>query len=218
MMRNMLNAMRQQSDMAGQSRASVRQGVVSAYDGRYSVKVRIMPEDRETGWLPVASPWIGNGWGLFAPPSVGDAVEVQFQEDDAEAGYVSGRFFNDSDQALKVPAGEFWLVHKTGAFLKFFNDGHIELNAAGNLVATVAGDADITATGNVNITAPTITLKGNIFLDGPVTQRNTAGGSTAAHMIGPLTVDNDVTAGAISLEGHKHTGVQSGNNTTGGPA
>lgn len=136
-MQGLLNAMRLQADLAGGARAIVRHGIVSSFDpDSYCAKVRVMPEGRETGWLPIVSPWIGNGWGLFAPPSIGDAVEVQFQEDDAEAGYVCQRFFNDSDRPLSVQSGEFWLVHKSGSFLKFHNDGSVELQSATNLTAS----------------------------------------------------------------------------------
>lgn len=175
MLHQLLNTMRQQADMAGGARAMVRHGIVSGYDpGSYCAKVRVMPEDRETGWLPIVSPWIGNGWGLFAPPSIGDAVEVQFQEDDAEAGYVCQRFFNDSDRPLSVQSGEFWLVHKTGAFFKLTNDGKalingqaeidataptINITATGNITAQAGGNATVQAGGTATIQAPSIILK-----------------------------------------------------------
>lgn len=171
----LLNTMRQQADMAGGARAMVRHGIVSGYDpGSYCAKVRVMPEDRETGWLPIVSPWIGNGWGLFAPPTPGDAVEVQFQEDDAEAGYVCQRFFNDSDRPLSVQPGEFWLVHKTGAFFKLTNDGKVQINgqaeidataptinitATGNITAQAGGNATVQASGTATIQASAIILK-----------------------------------------------------------
>ena len=175
MFHQLLNTMRQQADMEGGARAMVRHGIVSGYDpGSYCAKVRVMPEDRETGWLPIVSPWIGNGWGLFAPPSIGDAVEVQFQEDDAEAGYVCQRFFNDSDRPLSVQSGEFWLVHKTGAFFKLTNDGKalingqaeidataptINITATGNITAQAGGNATVQADGTATIQAPSIILK-----------------------------------------------------------
>ncbi len=153
MMRGLLNAMRAQADMAGSGRASVRLAIVSSYDpGNYCAKVRIQPEDTETGWLPVVSPWVGNGWGLFAPPTPGDLVEVQFQEDDIEAGFVCQRFYNDTDRPLTVQSGEFWLVHKSGAFFKLTNDGKALINGQLEIDAT-APTINVTATGNVNVQA-----------------------------------------------------------------
>lgn len=175
MMGRMLNIMRAQAQMAGNGQAAVRHAIVSSYDpGSYCVKVRIQPEDTETGWLPVVSPWVGNGWGLFAPPSIGDLVEVQFQEDDFEAGFVCQRFYNDTDRPLSVQSGEFWLVHKTGAFFKLTNDGKalingqveidataptINITATGNINAQAGGNATVQAAGTATIQAPSIILK-----------------------------------------------------------
>lgn len=154
--------------MAGNGRASVRVGIVSSYDhANYCAKVRIQPEDTETGWLPVVSPWVGNGWGMFAPVAPGDVVEVQFQEDSFEAGFVCQRFFNDEIRPLDVPSGELWMVHKSGAFLKFNNDGsvtitsHTDLTATvgGNLVANVAGNTTVQSAGTATIQAASIVLR-----------------------------------------------------------
>lgn len=167
MMRGMTNALAAQAQMAGNGRASVRLGIVSSYDpSNYSGKVKIQPENTETGWLPIVSPWVGNGWGIFAPPSVGDLVEVQFQEDGIEAGFICQRFYNDSDRPASVPSGEFWLVHKSGSLLKFHNDGSVELTAAAaitysatqhHFVGPVQMDNTLNVTDNVtggkNITA-----------------------------------------------------------------
>jgi len=217
--------MRVQAGMAGGDRAMVRHGIVSGYDpGSYCAKVRVMPEDRETGWMPIVSPWIGNNWGLFAPPSVGDAVEVQFQEDDAEAGYVCQRFFNDSDRPLSVESGEFWLVHKSGSFMKFHNDGSVELHAASDLNATVGGNANLTVSGdmtttvagNITETATNITMNGNVVINGKLTQGKGSNGGTC-EMNGPLNVVNDVVAGGKSLIHHVHSGVSTGISNTGQP-
>ena len=137
MMNRLLNIMKAQAAMQSQGSASSRFGLVSAYDpANYCAKVTLQPEGLETGWLPVLSQWVGNSWGMFAPPSIGDMVAVNFQENDIEAGFVSLRGYNDSDRPLNVASGEFWLVHQSGSFLKFHNDGTVELNSAGTLTST----------------------------------------------------------------------------------
>jgi phage baseplate assembly protein gpV len=136
-MNRLLNVMRMQAQMQAGGSAQTRIGIVDSYDpANYCAKVRIQPEDTVTGWLPVLSPWVGNGWGFFAPPSVGDLVEIQYQEDDFNAGFVCQRFYNDSARPLPVVPGEFWLVHQSGSCLKFHNDGSIEMIAASNLTAS----------------------------------------------------------------------------------
>lgn len=175
MNRDMLNASRREAERAMHGRATVRLGTVSNYDpATYSAKVRVQPEDVETGWLPIATPWVGNGWGMFAAPKVGDVVEVRFQEGGRQAGMIGLRHFGDTLRPLAVPSGEFWLQHASGSFLKFKNDGSVEVHAAGDLTATVdgsmtatiGGQTTLTSTGNVTATAPEFNLTGDVNIDG----------------------------------------------------
>lgn len=150
MMKGLLNTMRGQASMALNGKTFVRLGLVDSVDpGNYSAKVRIQPEDVLTNWLPIASPWVGNGWGLFAPPTVGDMVEVQFPSGDPESGFISQRLYNDIDRPLNVPAGEFWLVHKSGSMLKFHADGSVEIKANAGITSSATSWAH---TGNITVT------------------------------------------------------------------
>lgn len=192
MMQRLLNTMRAQADLAQSGRARTRIGLVSSYDPtNYCAKVRIMPDDVETGWLPVTSPWVGNGWGLFAPPTPGDMVEVQFQEDSIEAGFIVGRFYSDSDRPQAVPSGEFWLVHASGSLLKFHNDGTVNLISMGTLTSSAP---QWNHTGN-------ITVMGNIKASGDITDTYQTNTRT---MAGMRTVYN----------GHTHSDPQGGNVST----
>lgn len=130
MMQNLLNIVRREVERVVGRLALPKTGIVTGYDpANYAVKVRLQPQDVETGWLPVRSPWAGNGWGMFCPPGIGDEVEVQFQEGGKLAPYVSLRAFGDKSRPLPAPAAEFWLQHKSGSLLKFKNDGSVELHA-----------------------------------------------------------------------------------------
>lgn len=100
-------------------------------------------------------------------------------------------------------------INPTSHKIKAVTSGDIEASAGGMLKATAGGSA--------SIEAPTITLKGNIVLDGPITQTNTAGGGATATLIGPLNVTNDVVAGGKSLKTHVHSGVTAGGANTGQP-
>ena len=172
-----------------------RKGLVTSYDPQtYAVKVALQPDGTETGWLPLRTQWAGPGWGLFCPPPIGAQVSVEFQEGDREAGEATGVTFNDADRPLAVPAGEFWLVHSAGAFLKFTNDGQVTLNSTagigligptkitGTLEVTgkVTADAGLAVTGGS--TTDTLTSTSTTSLGGgtqsPV--KNVAG--TAAHV------------------------------------
>jgi hypothetical protein len=139
----LLNIIRREAEKVLTQVARPRMGTVTSYDpASYCAKVLLQPEGVETGFLPIATDWLGNGWGLFCPPTAGDVVEVQFQEGGKNAGYIKGRLFGDQFRPLAAPSGEFWLVHKTGSFIKLLNDGTIRSKGDWYLDGTlyVAGD------------------------------------------------------------------------------
>ncbi|OYV32383.1 MAG: baseplate assembly protein [Acidocella sp. 20-61-6] len=123
---------------------TARFGLVSSFDpAAYAAKVLIQPENVLSGWLPVISAWVGAGWGMCAPLTPGAQVLVIAQEGDAEEGVVLGAVWSAVDTTPGAPAGEFWLRHSTGSFLKLLGDGSIAMQAnvvkvTGNLV--VSGD------------------------------------------------------------------------------
>ncbi len=152
------NAMRTQAALMDGARALVMLGIVQSFDpNKYAVKVMLQPDGIETGWLPLTSIWIGNNWGLFAPPNPGDMVDVHFVEGSIEAGFVSQRFYNNQARPLAVLSGEFWLVHKSGSFIKFTNDQKLSLNGQVELDLS-APTINLTATSQVNLTAPAINI------------------------------------------------------------
>ena len=74
---------------------------------------------------------------------------------------------------------------------------NVELINGGTLVS-VTPDGDVNIVGNVNI-------QGNITCTG------------TSHMNGDITCDGDVTASGVSLQTHRHSGVESGPSNTGTP-
>jgi hypothetical protein len=148
MMEGMMNQMRRAASEVMSGQAVTRHGTVDGYDAaNYAVKVKLQPDGTLTDWLPLKSAWIGNGWGMFLAPSIGDAVEIDFQEGNGGVGSAGWRFFNDSERPLSVPSGEAWLVHKSGASIKLTNDGKLTL--ADGAGATIAlGGGTITSAGN----------------------------------------------------------------------
>lgn len=156
MITDLANAMRQQQsdDLTGP-----RTGTITGYDPDNGVvKVAIQPEGRETNWIPLDCPGVGNGWGVQIGPQIGDEVTVSFDSSDPNLGRVTARHTNSQNQPLPVPSGEIWAVHKSGSLLKFHNDGSVELAANTTLNAT-AKTANVTATVSANVTAPAITLR-----------------------------------------------------------
>lgn len=156
------NAMRQQAGLAANGRAQSRIGTISSYDpARYSVKVLIQPEGTESNWMPLGAIGIGNGWGIVVGPQPGDQVLVEYEHGDFESGVIVARLFSTTQPAPAVPSGEIWAVQKSGSFLKFHNDGTVELNTASHLTATVGGNMTATVQGNVEFDAQgSVTHKG----------------------------------------------------------
>lgn len=221
------NLMRAQAMLGMGGVGMTRVGTVSSYDpNAYAVKVLLQPEGKETGWLPLLSPWVGNGWGLFAPPSLGDMIEVHYQEGGHEAGFAAQRFFNDEDRPLACPSGEFWLVHKSGSALKFTNDGDVLVvsdrdliaTIGRNLVAEVAGNASLDITGEITSQAANWVHTGNMEVVG--IQKVGALQSTGAS--GTSSIKDLATTGTLTSNGknisdtHSHSGVTSGGSNTGG--
>ena len=219
MMKELLNAQKGLAQQVSDSKASTRHGIVSSYDpNAYAVKVTLQPDGVVTGWLPLKSIWVGQEWGLFCPPSIGDAVEIDYQEGDRGVGSAGLRFFNDQDRPLPCPSGEFWMVHKSGSLLKFHNDGTVELTTASDLNATVGGSLNASVSGDINSSAAQWTHQGPLTVNGKITGTKgmAVSGGGGATVSGNMTVTSgDVTADSISLKSHVHGGVSPGGGTTG---
>jgi len=99
------------------SRYSERHGLVTSYDPeRYLAKVTFQPEGQESGWLPIETGHIGNGFGIAVGlqpgdgKQSGDQVIVRYQEGDFESGKIVQRVHSDNDRPPTVQSGEmvFW--------------------------------------------------------------------------------------------------------------
>lgn len=129
-MKVLLNSMAAAARQSMAGKNGSRQGIITAYDPvSYAVKVQLQPTGEETGWIPLCTPWAGNGWGLAAGPMIGAVVEVGFDSGLPGAGMAGGQFYNDTDRCPGPPAGEFWLVHQSGSLLKFLSNGEVLLSA-----------------------------------------------------------------------------------------
>jgi hypothetical protein len=135
---NFLNQLKAQASQLDQGWAQPRLAIVSSINpATYSARVSVQPEGVLSGWLPIASAWVGAGWGLACLPAPGDQVLVIWQEGDSEQGIIVARLWSSSVPPPEIPVGELWLQHKTGSFLKLHNDGSIESSAS---VWTHSGD------------------------------------------------------------------------------
>lgn len=129
-MNHLMNMMAMRSSMAQSAFTGTRQGVITAYDPvEYAIKVTLQPTGEETGWIPLGTPWAGDGWGFAAGPMIGAEVEINFDSGTVGVGMAGSQFYNNEDRCPGPPSGEFWLVHKSGSLLKFLNSGEILVGA-----------------------------------------------------------------------------------------
>lgn len=97
----------------GHPKSHEQHGIVTSYDpDKHLGKVTLMPEGQETGWLPIETSSIGNGYGIAVGlqpgdgKKSGDQVIVRFQEGDLESGKIVQRVHSDGDKPPKVESGE----------------------------------------------------------------------------------------------------------------
>jgi len=131
----LLNHMRHQAQLVLSQVAFSRMGTIKAFDKTtYRAQVQIEPFDDEdpnnsvTAFLPILSPWVGNGWGIVGSPEIGSSCMVHFSEGNYNAGVVSLMLFNQSFAPPEVEDGELWLVHASGTAIKLTQDGKLLLN------------------------------------------------------------------------------------------
>jgi len=90
-----------------------------------------------------------------------------------------------------------------GGNIDINNAGNTSVSTGGNLSATVGGTTTIESSGDIKMTAPTITLNGAVVVNGALTQGKGSNGGSCS-MQGPLNVVGDVIADGISLTEHDH--------------
>jgi len=116
------------------SRYSQRHAQVTSYDPKtYRAKVRYMPSGQTSGWLPIETGHIGNGYGIAIGLNAGDGektgdqVIVRFAENDFEGGTIVQRVHSDVDKPPMVESGEMVMWTQWGQQLRFNKNGSITL-------------------------------------------------------------------------------------------
>lgn len=169
---DLLTIIRREAQKAIAAAKKTKFGYVSSYNPKtHAVRVRLEPESSanehaglaivETNWIPLHTMTTGSGWGVIIPPSAshikpyGDQVLVVWA--DNGQGVAFQGFYNDVDQPYPLSgdtpaglagtpaAGEYWLVHKSGAHLVIKNDGTISVRDKNGSLVTLNGDDSISA-------------------------------------------------------------------------
>ena len=183
------NAIKLHADGAAQNSAYARMGTIQSYDPvNCAAKVTIQPEGVLSGWLPVGCMGVGPS-SVIAAPQIGDQVMLVPQEGDAEQWHISHRVF--SVQAMPptaagtgqpVQSGEIAIFHSSGSYLHLDNAGNVWLQANAQLNITAPTTV---VTGDVHVTGAVIAGFGGPDQVGLQTHRHGTSGSTAASTIVP---------------------------------
>jgi len=135
-------------------RYSERHALVTSYDPeKYLAKVTFMPEGQESGWLPIETGHIGNGFGIaigLTPgdgKKTGDQVIVRYQEGDFESGKIVQRVHSDKEKPPKVESGEMVFWHEKGAKIFFAKDGSLTMQDGNGASYKLDGKGNILVNG-----------------------------------------------------------------------
>lgn len=204
-MRALLNSIAGRAQQAGASFTGTREGIITSYDpAEYAIKVTLQPDGAETGWIPLDSPWVGNGWGMAAGPMIGASIKIDFDSGNISNGSGGGQHYNDVDRCPAPQSGEFFVVHESGSSFKLTNDGKVRIidSAGSEIVMNGDGTGAMAFSSGLTVNA-NVKVNGNFVASGDISDQN--GGKGVIQRIRDL----------FNL--HGHDGVQTGSGTTNTP-
>ena len=199
----------------------VSRGVLSLVDDKQSVQsVQVQGYEKEV--LPdvehlqpygfTAVPVPGAEAVVLSPAGMRDSAFVVLVEDRRyrvkSLGHGEVAVYDDKNQVIHLA--------KDGVHVTTPKD--LTATVGGSLVATVTGSATVKANG-ITFDSPDTHITGTLTVDQLITGKGglAVSGGSGASVEGSLTTTGDVVAAGISLDAHTHTGVQSGDGSTGGP-
>lgn len=152
-----------------------RHGIVTSYDAeKHLAKVMYQPEGQESGWLPIETGHIGNGYGIASGlqpgdgSKTGDQVVVRHQEGDFGSGKIVQRVHSEDQQPPQVASGEIviWTRFKksgggsesadggqagNGQRIYLKNDGTISITDGNGATAVLDGKGGVAITASTGI-------------------------------------------------------------------
>lgn len=95
---------------------------------------------------------------------------------------------------------------------------YIEVTPAGIINLVAPAGINLTSPAGINLISPTTTVSGTLVVDAgmAITGAVVPSGGTLA-ITGAVAASGQITTGGIGLSTHKHTGITTGPNTSGGP-
>ncbi|MGK3715898.1 phage baseplate assembly protein V [Escherichia coli] len=180
----------------------IRTGIISEVDEK-SWRVRVRSGELETGWLRWNTTRAG-AFNVWLPPSPGEQVVIACIGGNPETAMIIGSLWSDANPAPGKSLKEIVVTAPDGAVFRYDAD-------AGALSATGIRTATIQAGTGVTLDTPTVTCTNHLKT---ATFEVTEGGTLSGNI---SHSGGDFTSNGVTLHTHKHSGVKSGGDTTGGP-
>lgn len=124
----LINQIKQLANFEQNKYSYLQPCIIKHYDAKlYRVKVQLVPEETETGWIPLTT------WGEIIPPKIDTQALIIFLGGDINNAIVVGKIFSQldpppQDSSVTNP-GSFLYRSRNGAEIKITNDGQLEVNA-----------------------------------------------------------------------------------------
>ncbi|CAM3472127.1 Baseplate assembly protein V [Xenorhabdus nematophila F1] len=195
----------------------IRTGVITQVDTTRGM-CRVATGNLETDWLHWLTSRAGNSRTWWAP-SVGEQVLLLSIGGELTTAFVLPAIFSDEFPAPSTSPEATHIKFPDGAVMEYEPQ-------SGALTVTGIKTATVTASDSVHITAPEITCVAStrITLDTPevICTQLMSTGNLIVRKGGKMTGNIEHTGGTFSSNGvvvdsHKHTGIRSGGDTSGGP-
>ncbi|HFL9472146.1 TPA: phage baseplate assembly protein V [Escherichia coli] len=180
----------------------IRTGIISEVDEK-SWRVRVRSGELETGWLRWNTTRAG-AFNVWLPPSPGEQVVIACIGGNPETAMIIGSLWSDANPAPGKSLKEIVVTAPDGAVFRYDAD-------AGALSATGIRTATTQAGTGVTLDTPTVTCTNHLKT---ATFEVTEGGTLSGNI---SHSGGDFTSNGVTLHTHRHSGVKSGGDTTGGP-
>ena len=168
--------------------------VATAYDpDKHAVKGMLVPDEVESGWIPLAALHAGDGFGIVVGPNVGsadkldgDVFTIHFVNGDPNTPVAQMKHFSQADNPPRVESGEIALKHQTGgAFflakdgsaswthkdggsINFDADGKVTVKSNNKAVTVDAGSGGLTYKAQSHTFDGDVSVTGNVNATGKV--------------------------------------------------
>ena len=166
-----LNELKRQGAQMDATRSHTEPATVLSYNPlNGTMRATYQPSGTPSGWLPCVFPSVGPGTGIVCPPVQGQQVLMAFEGGERDSGVMLGGMYSDLSlipgiNGSPVQSGEIALITGTssGTFLYLDSLGNITLQTPTSVL----------------ITAPSVTITGNVHIAQNLTVGNGATGSVA---------------------------------------